>query len=70
MSKLDGVLDRVRALPPSDQDALADAILNPLKNGRLEPTPEDIADALAREQGPDDFATTEEVSAVFARYRA
>lgn len=69
MTKLDVILDRVRALPPSDQDALAYEILNFLDKGGVEPSPEEVADALAREQGPDDFATTEEVSAVFDRYR-
>ncbi|MBL8551111.1 MAG: hypothetical protein JNJ73_14080 [Hyphomonadaceae bacterium] len=70
MTKLDRVIERLRALPEDEQDRLA-AEIQFLIDDADEPvsllTSEQEAELLARLSAPDDYATDEEVEAFFRR---
>jgi hypothetical protein len=72
--KLMEVLERIEAWPPEAQDELADIALEldvELSGGDHEPTPEELTgiERGLRAAAEGRFATSQEVEAVFAKFR-
>jgi putative addiction module component (TIGR02574 family) len=70
MTKLEAVIERLKALPAAEQEEMAELVSQLLDEdeGEYSLTPAQEAELERRRAGPEDFATDEEVEAFFNRH--
>jgi hypothetical protein len=71
MTKLEAVIERLKALPADEQEEIADIVddvLDQKEAGEFTLSPAQEAELARRLAGPDDYASDDEVKAFFARH--